>query len=170
VISRSSEYAIRALTYMAQQEPGAFHLAQDMARELSIPPAFLGKVLQPLVTRGILGSQRGRGGGFRLVRPAGDVTLAAIIATQENLERSRQCVLGQGQCSDQNSCPLHKEWRSRTDSFLAHLERTSLADLLAYRRTHADCQYPFPDPARMSADVEAPRSAASASGAPFPLR
>ena len=148
MISRSSEYAIRALTYMAQQEAGAFHLAQDMARELSIPPAFLGKVLQPLVTRGILGSQRGRGGGFRLVKSAEDVSLAAIIATQENLERSRACVLGQGQCSDEHSCPLHAEWRSRTDSFLEHLDRTSLADLLRYRRTHADCKYPFPEPAR----------------------
>lgn len=145
MISRSSEYAIRALTYMAQQEPGTFHLAQDMARELSIPPAFLGKVLQPLVTRGILGSQRGRGGGFKLARPAGEVFLAEIIATQENLERSRQCVLGQGQCSDEHACPLHKEWRSRTDSFLQQLERTSLTDLLRYQRAHPECSYPFPN-------------------------
>jgi Rrf2 family protein len=144
VISRSSEYAIRALTYMALQEADTFHLAQDMARELSIPPAFLGKVLQPLVTRGILASQRGRGGGFRLVRPANAVHLAEIIATQENLERSRQCVLGQGDCSDEHACPLHKEWRSRTDSFLEQLEHTSLADLLNYQRAHPDSRYPFP--------------------------
>lgn len=144
MISRSSEYAIRALTYMAQQEFGTFHLAQDMARELAIPPAFLGKVLQPLVTRGILGSQRGRGGGFRLVKPAAEVFLAEIIATQENLERSRQCVLGQGDCSDAHACPLHKEWRSRTDSFLQQLERTSLADLLRYQRSHPESKYPFP--------------------------
>jgi Rrf2 family protein len=149
VISRSSEYAIRALTFMALQEADTFHLAQEMARELSIPPAFLGKVLQPLVTRGILGSQRGRGGGFRLVRPPTEVFLADIIATQENLERSRSCVLGQGECSDEHSCPLHKEWRSRTDSFLAHLEHTSLADLLRYQRTHPECRYPFPSAIQM---------------------
>jgi Rrf2 family transcriptional regulator, iron-sulfur cluster assembly transcription factor len=170
VISRSSEYAIRALTYMAQQEAGRFHLAQDMARELSIPPAFLGKVLQPLVTRGILGSQRGRGGGFRLALPAEEVCLAAIIATQENLERSRQCVLGQGQCSDQNSCPLHKEWRTRTDSFLAHLEHTSLADLLRYRRTHADCKYPFPDPARVTEGAGGAGPSSSPPAAHSPLK
>lgn len=144
MISRSSEYAIRALTYMAQQEPGAFHLAQDMARELGIPPAFLGKVLQPLVTRRVLGSQRGRGGGFRLVKPADEVSLAEIIGTQENLERSRKCVLGQGECSDLHSCPLHVEWRSRTDSFLGHLERTRLSDLLRYQREHPSCKYPYP--------------------------
>ncbi len=144
MLSRSSEYAIRALTYMALQEAGAFHLAQDMARELSIPPAFLGKVLQPLVTRGILASQRGRGGGFRLLRPADRVFLAEIIATQENLERSRQCVLGQGECNDEHTCPLHTEWRSRTDSFLEQLEHTSLADLLRYQHSHPDCRYPYP--------------------------
>ncbi len=144
MISRSSEYAIRALTYMALQETATFHLAQDMARELAIPPAFLGKVLQPLVTRGILASQRGRGGGFRLIRPADQVFLAEIISTQENLERSRQCVLGQGECSNEHSCPLHHEWRSRTDSFLEQLAQTSLADLLRYQRTHPECRYPFP--------------------------
>jgi Rrf2 family protein len=149
VISRSSEYAIRALTYMAQQEAGAFHLAQEMARELSIPPAFLGKVLQPLVARGILASQRGRGGGFRLERQAGTVFLAEIIATQEDLERSRQCVLGQGECSTEHSCPLHAEWRSRTDSFLERLARTSLADLLHYQHVHPECRYPYPSAVQM---------------------
>lgn len=148
MISRSSEYAIRALTYMAQQGTGTFHLAQDMARELGIPPAFLGKVLQPLVTRGILASQRGRGGGFRLARPPAEVTLADIIATQENLERSRQCVLGQGLCSDEHSCPLHHEWRSRTDSFLAKLDHMTLTDLLSYQRTHPESPYPYPNTVR----------------------
>ncbi|MBK7642854.1 MAG: Rrf2 family transcriptional regulator [Planctomycetes bacterium] len=153
---------------MALQEPGSFHLAQDMARELAIPPAFLGKVLQPLVTRGILGSQRGRGGGFRLVRPSKEVFLSEIISTQENLERSRQCVLGQGLCSDEHSCPLHKEWRSRTDSFLDHLDRTSLADLLTYQRSHSDCEYPFPNPARMpESNGAVPSSSLSAATPPL---
>jgi Rrf2 family protein len=170
VISRSSEYAIRALTYMAQHEAGTFHLAQEMARELSIPPAFLGKVLQPLVTRGILGSQRGRGGGFRLVRPASEVFLAEIIATQENLERSRQCVLGQGECSDEHSCPLHAEWRSRTDSFLEHLERTSLSDLLRYQRSHPNCRYPFPSAVQMIESNPGALPSADAPGAHPPLK
>lgn len=149
MISRSSEYAIRALTYMAQQEAGAFHLAQEMARELSIPPAFLGKVLQPLVARGILASQRGRGGGFRLEKPAEAVYLAEIIATQEDLERSRRCVLGQDECSNEHACPLHEEWRARTDSFLERLACTSLADLLHYQRVHPECRYPLPSAVQM---------------------
>lgn len=144
MISRSSEYAIRALTYLATQSPERFHLAQDMARELEIPPAFLGKVLQPLVTCGILGSQRGRGGGFRLVRPAAEVKLTQIIATQEDIERRRECVLGQGACNPSHPCPLHDPWRSRVDSFLALLETTSLADLLRHRRDHPESTYPFP--------------------------
>ena len=65
MISRTSEYAIRSLSFMASRPRGEFHLALDMARELGIPAAFLGKVLQPLVVRGLLSSQRGRGGGGR---------------------------------------------------------------------------------------------------------
>lgn len=169
MISRSSEYAIRALTFLASQPVDSFHLAQDMAHELGIPPAFLGKVLQPLVTAGILGSQRGRGGGFRLAKKPTEVHLTDIISTQEDLERSRQCVLGQGECSDQHSCPLHHEWRSRTDSFLDHLERTSLADLLRYQREHPGCTYPHPNkpPAVAPADRAAPASPRATGNSPF---
>lgn len=170
MISRSSEYAIRALTYLASQPPDSFHLAQDMARELGIPPAFLGKVLQPLVTAGILGSQRGRGGGFRLARKPAEVHLTDIIVTQENLDRSRQCVLGQGECSDAHACPLHSEWRSRTDSFLHHLETTTLADLLRYQRDHSNCSYPYPNTAVASTAPPAAPAPGARGGAGSPFR
>ena len=61
-IARSSEYAIRALTYLASWEGDGYCLARRMAEDLGIPAPFLGKCLQPLVVRGLLASQRGRCG------------------------------------------------------------------------------------------------------------
>ena len=144
VLSRSSEYAIRALTFLAQQSGEDFHLARDMAQQLGIPAPFLGKVLQPLVARGILFSQRGRSGGFRLALPPDKVTLLQIVDTQESLGRARQCILGQPVCTDEFPCPLHAEWRSFADTFLARLSDTTLHDLVDYCAANPQCRYPIP--------------------------
>jgi Rrf2 family protein len=144
MLSRSSEYAIRTLTWLAQQNDEQFHLARDMAEVLGIPAPFLGKVLQPLVSKGILLSQRGRFGGFRLALAPKDIPLERIVATQERLERMQHCVLGQAACSEHEVCPLHDWWKQTSEEFVAMLERTTLADLVRYSVEHPGCRYPFP--------------------------
>jgi Rrf2 family protein len=144
VLSRSSEYAIRALTFLAQQQGEEFHLARDMAQQLGIPAPFLGKVLQPLVARGILFSQRGRSGGFRLAQPANKVTLLQIVDTQESLGKARQCVLGQPVCTDEFACPLHAEWRHTADTFLTRLNNTTLQEVVEFCVANPNCRYPVP--------------------------
>jgi Rrf2 family protein len=144
MISRSSEYAIRALTFLARQDGERYYLARDMAETLGIPAPFLGKVLQPLVSRGILDSQRGRSGGFRLARPAGEVRLLDIVETQESLEHLDRCILGQAQCTDERPCPLHDYWRSAAADFMRVLKTTTLRTLLEHGRKHPHSSYPFP--------------------------
>ncbi|MBL8862206.1 MAG: Rrf2 family transcriptional regulator [Planctomycetes bacterium] len=161
MLSRSSEYAIRALTYLAQRQRDGRHvLARDMAEELGIPAPFLGKVLQPLVTRGLLHSQRGRSGGFRLDRPAGHIRLVEIVETQETLTPANTCLLGQKACDEQNVCPLHELWTGIAGSFHTRLRATSLQDLVEFAARNPGCAYPFqPDLAR-----------AAQATAPIPLR
>jgi len=144
-ISRSSEYAIRALTYLSQQEDAAeYHLAREMAKHLDIPAPFLGKILQPLVSRGILTSQRGRNGGFRLAHPPGEVTLFHIVDAQEHLGRRRQCFLGQAECSDERACPMHSYWKDASEVFLARLANTTLSDLTRFCIENPESNYPGP--------------------------
>lgn len=132
-ISRSSEYAIRALTYLALQEDRErFYLARDMAEELSIPAPFLGKVLQPLVARGLLASQRGRKGGFRLIQEPTEVSLFEIVDAEEHLGRPRVCFLGQAECTDERACPMHEYWKHSHTHFLEQLAGTTLADLTTF--------------------------------------
>ena len=146
-ITRSSEYTIRALTHLARSGEGTFLLARNMAEELGIPAPFLGKCLQPLVACGILESQRGRGGGFRLLFPPHEVTLYQIVDAQEHLDRGRRCVLGQAECSDERGCPLHEYWKATSGDFLDLLQNTSLADLIAFGDKHPSCGYPLDVPA-----------------------
>lgn len=144
MLSRSSEYAIRALTFLARQTDGRHHLSRDMAEELGLPAPFLGKVLQPLVTRGVLHSQRGRSGGFRLARPAHDVSLMEIVEAQETLGPAETCLLGQTECSDAGACPLHEYWKAASNAFHERLKRTTLADLVRFAASHPECAYPLP--------------------------
>jgi Rrf2 family protein len=144
MISRASEYAIRALTYLASQPPGSFHLARDMGERLGIPAPFLAKILQPLVARGLVHSQRGRSGGFRLAKEPGQVSLYEVVDAEEHLGRLRQCMLGQAECSDERACPLHDYWTNTCDQFLGTLASTSLEDLARFGESRPECHYPLP--------------------------
>jgi Rrf2 family protein len=145
VISRSSEYAIRALTFLATESDGRHHLARDMAERLGIPAPFLGKVLQPLVTKKLLHSQRGRSNDFKLARTADQIRLVEIVEAEETLHPADTCVLGQSECRDEGACPLHEYWKATANAYHAKLRGTTLADLVEYRRRHPSCIYPEQD-------------------------
>ena len=131
MISKTSEYAIRALAYLGARGDGAtFFLASDIALELGMPSPFLGKVLNSMVAVGLVESQRGRGGGFRLRRPAKKVTLLEIVEPIDRLGDRKVCVLGQQLCGDKHACPLHGSWKKARETFLAALRKTTLADVL----------------------------------------
>jgi Rrf2 family protein len=129
VISRTSEYAIRALAYLGTLEERPWKLSREIADELGMPAPFLGKVLQTMAAVGILESQRGRGGGFRLIRPPQTVTLFEIVEPIDHLGDRRMCVLGQKLCGDDHACPLHHAWKKTRETFLAALRKTTLADV-----------------------------------------
>jgi Rrf2 family iron-sulfur cluster assembly transcriptional regulator len=129
MISRTSEYAIRAVAYLGTLEGRPWKLSREIAAELGMPPPFLGKVLQTMAAVGIVESQRGRGGGFRLLRPPQAVTLYEIVEPIDHLGDRKMCVLGQKLCGDDHACPLHHAWKKTRETFLAALRKTTLADV-----------------------------------------
>jgi Rrf2 family transcriptional regulator, iron-sulfur cluster assembly transcription factor len=143
VISRSSEYALRALTFLALGEERDFCLARTLAAELGIPAPFLGKVLQSLVGAGLLESHRGRAGGFRLARPAGGIHVSEVVGVFEKVGGPERCLLGQDVCDDDHACPLHRDWRALRDMFLARLTGTTLADLARFAREAPQSSFPY---------------------------
>jgi Rrf2 family iron-sulfur cluster assembly transcriptional regulator len=151
MISRASEYAIRALTFLSQQQnEDGYYLARDMAEKLGVPAPFLAKILQPLVTRGLIKSQRGRSGGFRLAdgKAASDISLYDIVDAEEHLGKIRQCLLGQSECSDDRACPLHQYWKRTSDEYLALLASTTLRDLSHFCEIKPQSGYPCPNPSQ----------------------
>ena len=129
-ITRATEYAIRAELYIACQPQGQINVKNDICRAQEITPAFLTKILQPLIKAGIVGSQRGVGGGFYLAKPTAEINLFDIVETQEGPLFLNQCLIKDGNCGREFFCPVHGAWQEiRTDfmAILAHYDFATLA-------------------------------------------
>lgn len=132
MISRSTEYAIRALTLLARENRPGPTLSREIARELGLPTSYLSKLLGELTAVGVLQSQRGRSGGFQLALPPAEITLFQIAAPFDRFGETATCILGQDTCSDANGCPLHTDWSRIKGEFLDLLHATTLADVAQF--------------------------------------
>lgn len=131
IITRATEYAIRAVLYMACQPQGEIIFKKDICRAQEITPAFLTKILQPLIKAGIVGSQRGVGGGFYLAKAAAEINLFDIVKTQEGPLYLNQCLIKDGNCDREFFCPVHGAWQEIRSDFMAALSRYDFATLAA---------------------------------------
>ena len=129
IITRATEYAIRALVYLAKQPPGEIVLKKDICTSQDITPAFLTKILQPLIKAGIVGSQRGVGGGFYLRKNPEEVTLLDVVRAEEGPLHLNQCLAKERLCERDVFCPVHGAWREVRDEMARVLARYSFATL-----------------------------------------
>lgn len=136
LITRATEYAIRAVLHLAKQPKGEIVLKKDICREQGVTPAFLTKILQPLIKAGIVGSQRGVGGGFFLVKDPQEITLYDIVAIQEGPLHLNQCLVREGACEREIFCPVHGAWREIRAGFAGLLANYNFAQLVEREAEH----------------------------------
>ena len=118
LFSRQCEYALQAVLYLAKIKSGKMISIKEMAGQLDIPYHYLAKILQNLSNKGILKSVKGRTGGFALRVPVDQITLLDVIDAVDGPAVKYTCVMGFGDCSEENPCALHNEWvRLRTGLF-----------------------------------------------------
>jgi Rrf2 family protein len=103
--------------------------SREIADRLDLPPQFLTKILRRLTATGLVASQRGRAGGFRLDRAPGAISLLEVVMPFEEPRTEVACLLGQAFCSDQADCPLHEPYTAVRAAFYDLLENTTLADV-----------------------------------------
>src|SRR5580700_8884822 len=111
MFSRSSGYAIQALTYLAAQPSGRLVGAREIAETLEIPMPFLWKILRNLSRKKLVRSFKGVRGGYELARPAKNISVSEVIAASAGARRSEMCLLGLERCDENNPCPLHSSWK-----------------------------------------------------------
>lgn len=130
VITRATEYAIRTIIYLAQQPRNEVVLKKDICRTQDVTPAFLTKILQPMIKRGIVTSQRGVGGGFLLAKEPEQITLLDIFQAQEGDLRLNHCLIDPEFCARDAFCSAHEVWEEAQQALSTVLLHYSIADIV----------------------------------------
>ena len=129
LITRNTDYAMRALCYIAQS-PAESVSAAEMVSSLKIPRPFLRKLLQVLSAEGILRSFRGQGGGFALAKRPEDVPLAELVRIFQGTVELNECIFKKRICPNRKTCVLKKEIDAIEQDVLKRLRGITIASLL----------------------------------------
>lgn len=135
MLSRKTKYGLKALTYIARQEENAMVLIQDISEAEDISRKFLESILLSLRKAGFLGSKKGKGGGYYLIKEPKEIKMAAVIRVLEGPIAMLPCVSLNfyekcDDCPDEGKCTVHGLMEEVRDSTLHVLENKTLADIL----------------------------------------
>lgn len=133
-LTRRGDYAVRAMVTLAR--PGTGQLtAGSLASDTGIPPNYVPQVMGDLVRAGLVANRRGRNGGYRLGRPAAQISLLDVVEAIEGDGRRRTCVLRGGPCrgDPRGPCDVHDTFFRAQEGAFAALAAISLADVTSDR-------------------------------------
>ena len=82
-----------------------------------------------MARQGMVVSQKGKNGGFRLARTPAEITLYDIVNFIEDLKAWEGCFMGKSICSESSPCCAHQRWAKVRDSYIDFLKNTTIADL-----------------------------------------
>ena len=105
MLPKTAEYALRAVVWLGGSNTSI--AADPLSKTTKVPRRYLHTVLQQLAQAGLVASQPGPGGGYRLARDPGEITILDVVNAVAPLERINACPLGLE--SHTRLCPLHKK-------------------------------------------------------------
>lgn len=127
MFSKTCEYAIRAMIFIAQKTKDGNKVGiKEIAKGIDSPEHFIAKILQDLGRRKLLQSVKGPNGGFYLDKEALECSLADIVKVIDGDNLFTGCGLGLKQCSESHPCPIHHEFKSVRKGILTMLEKAKL--------------------------------------------
>jgi Rrf2 family protein len=128
-ISAKVDYGLRALLALAAA--GSPQTADYLAEEQGLPPRFLGAILADLRRSGIVDSQRGADGGYRLARAANKITMADVIRALDGPLAEVRGLRPEATSYEGAAEHLQLVWVAVRVSLRSVLEKVTLADVLA---------------------------------------
>ncbi len=132
-LTRRGDYAVRTMLALAGTGE-ALLSARRIAEAQQIPSRFLPHVLRDLARAGLVEGTIGRRGGYRLARPARQISLLQVINAVEGETDHWACVLRGGPCGEDGTCAVHEVFAGSRDALLKRLGGTSLGDVIAARK------------------------------------
>lgn len=139
MISQTTEYALRAVVYLATNSDRLVS-RNTIAEATCVPTEYLTKVLQGLDRANIVTAQRGPGGGYQLHDSPEDISVYDVVEAISAVPRIRECPLGLEEHA--TLCPLHK----RIDEAAALVEKafreTTISELIPGAKPGSSCKFP----------------------------
>ena len=145
-LNKMTDYAVVVLSHMASNSTGncatkgatkgaaegaAVTTAVQMAQDSGVPLPSVSKLLKQLAKAGILSSHRGAGGGYRLDRPAAEISVAQIVTALEGPIALTACIDGADtSCGSMPQCAMSGNWNQVNQAIQSALDGVSLADMM----------------------------------------
>ena len=130
-LSRKSDYALRAVIYLARLESDRYGRVSEIAKAREIPQAFLAQILPLLANRGVVRSQQGAHGGYTLARKASEISFLEVIEAVEGPLRLNKCTGEQHEdCRLMEGCEMHSTWIAAQRQTVKFLRNVTMADML----------------------------------------
>lgn len=127
-ISKLADYGTVVMVYLARRGQSLCN-ARDIAKHTHLTVPTVSKLLKRLTAAGLLSSVRGVSGGYRLQRPAGEISVAQIIYALEEQLGLTECSIHPNECSLQSVCHIQGNWRLISQAIETALDSVSLEAL-----------------------------------------
>jgi FeS assembly SUF system regulator len=135
-VSRLADYASVVMACLARH-PGEVLPAVQVGEEAHLELPTVSKLLKQLARAGLVESFRGAAGGYRLARPAQNISLAEIVEALDGPIGLTECSIGHAGCARQSYCAVARDWQGIGAAISEALRGVSLADMLRRQPTHA---------------------------------
>jgi len=134
MLSKKTKYGLKAITFIARQEDKNPVQIATISKSENISHKFLESILLTLRKSGFLGSKKGKGGGYYLLKEPKDILMTDIIRVLEGPIAMVPCVSLNyyekcDDCPDEDACSVHKLMIQVRDNTLNVLKNNTLADL-----------------------------------------
>ncbi len=135
MITKKSKYAIKALIYLAKKPSKEPVLIEEISTEEKIPKKFLEAILLDLRKAGYLGSKKGKGGGYYLLKSAAEINMADVMRLFDGAIALVPCVAHKyyercEECLDEVTCPIREVFRIIREQTVATLKNNTFSELL----------------------------------------
>jgi len=132
-LSKKTDYALMAVQYMALKNSSRAVNTKEIAEEYRIPGELLAKVLQKLGKKGLVTSQNGPKGGYLLAKPAGEISVLAVIQAIEGNIGITECYHNEeSHCVQMARCNIRTPLRNIQNSIYALLDSMSIEDMTIF--------------------------------------
>ena len=135
MLSKKTKYGLKALAYLASKDAREPVQIAEIARNENISQKFLESILLTLRKTGFLGSKKGKGGGYYLIKDPSEIPMTSVMRVLEGPIAMLPCVSLNfyekcDDCPDENTCAVHRLMIQVRDSALSVYRKNTLADII----------------------------------------